>query len=88
MSITNKELVDAAASAGGITKKAAQEIVAALFDKITESLKSGEQVVVRDFGRFYTKTRDARTARNPKTGAAVQVPARQVTKFVPRGSMK
>jgi DNA-binding protein HU-beta len=98
MSITIKELVDVAATASGTTKKAAEEVVTAVFGKIAvvtavfgkiaEALKAGEEVTVRDFGRFHHKTRDARTARNPRTGESVQVPAKTVIKFTPRGAMK
>lgn len=88
MSITIKELTDAAAETSGLTKKAAEAVVASVFAKMGEALKDGEEVTVRDFGRFHLKTRDARTARNPRTGAAVQVPAKTVIKFTPRGAMK
>lgn len=88
MSITIKELTDTVAGAAGITKKAAEAGIVALFGKMTDTLKEGGEVTVRDFGRFYGKVRNARTGRNPKTGAAVQVPAKTVTKFVPRGAMK
>lgn len=88
MSVTIKELVSVAAEAGGITKKAAEEVLTATFGAIAGHLKSGDEVTVRDFGRFYPKTRGARTARNPKTGAAVQVAEKTVYKFAPRGAMK
>lgn len=88
MSITLKELTATVAETGELTKTASEKLIVALFEKIGSSLKSGEEVTVRDFGRFYTKTKPARTARNPKTGAAVQVPERTVIKFSPRGSLK
>jgi nucleoid DNA-binding protein len=88
MSITIKDLTDTVSAVSGLTKKASEVVVASLFEKVGTELKSGNEVTVRDFGRFYTKTRDARTARNPKTGEAVQVPAKTVIKFSPRGAMK
>lgn len=88
MSITIKELVDVVAEAGETTKVNAEKQIVALFEKVGASLKAGEEVTIRDFGRFYVKTRPARTGRNPKTGAAVEVPAKNVIKFAPRGSMK
>ncbi len=88
MSITIKELVEVVAEAGGVTKVKAEEQVVALFAKMGASLKAGDEVTVRDFGRFYIKTRPARTGRNPKTGESVEVTAKNVIKFAPRGSMK
>ena len=88
MSVTIKELTNVVADTAGITKRAGEEVVAAVFAAIGTALKSGEEVTVRDFGRFYGKTRPARTGRNPKTGEAVQVPEKTVIKFSPRGAMK
>lgn len=63
------------------TKSGAEEIMEAVLDAIMKSLKKGEEVSIAGLGAFSVKTRKARTARNPKTGAAVQVPATRVVKF-------
>ena len=65
----------------GGTKVQAERIVDGLFNKITSTLKGGEEVSVAGFGIFSVKQRAARTARNPKTGESVQVPAKRVPKF-------
>jgi nucleoid DNA-binding protein len=39
-------------------------------------------VVLRRFGTWQVHAKRARVARNPKTGAAVAVPARRVVRFV------
>lgn len=65
----------------GGTKVQAEQIVDAVFDSIEKCLKKGEEVSVAGFGTFVVKQRKARTARNPKTGATVQVPATRVPKF-------
>lgn len=88
MSVTIKDLTDTVADASGMTKKASEAAIVALFSAITGALKNGDEVTVRDFGRFYGKTRGARTARNPRTGEAVQVAEKTVIKFAPRGAMK
>lgn len=88
MSLTIKELTAIVADATGASKKLSEQVVEALFSKIADTIKDGNEVTIRNFGRFYTKQRAARTARNPKTGAAVQVPAKSVIKFAPRGEMK
>jgi len=65
----------------GGTKVQAEEVVEMIIDSITKTLKSGGEVSVAGLGIFSTKTRAARTARNPRTGASVQVPAMKVPKF-------
>lgn len=65
----------------GGTKVQAEEVVNGIFDSIAHSLKSGDDVSISGFGIFKSKMRAARTARNPKTGAAVNVPAMRVVKF-------
>jgi DNA-binding protein HU-beta len=54
------------------------------FVKVTqETLKTGDKVSLTGLGSFVPKDRKARTGRNPKTGAAVNVPAKKVVKFKP-----
>lgn len=65
----------------GGTKVQAEEIVNGMFDAIVDTLKKGEEVSIAGIGIFSVKDRAARTARNPKTGEAVQVPATRVPKF-------
>ena len=56
-------------------------IVATIFDRITDALAHGERVELRGFGAFRVKQRDARIARNPRTGKAVQVDEKAVPSF-------
>lgn len=65
----------------GGTKADAERAVDMVFDSITSELKKGGEVSVAGFGIFATKRRAARTARNPRTGASVSVPAMSVPKF-------
>lgn len=65
----------------GGTKVQAEEIVEGILDAITTTLKKGEEVSIAGLGIFSVKTRAARTARNPKTGEPVKVPATRVPKF-------
>jgi DNA-binding protein HU-beta len=65
----------------GGTKVQAEEVVELMIDSITSTLKKGDEVSLAGLGIFSAKTRAARTARNPRTGEAVQVPAMKVPKF-------
>ncbi|OGD67343.1 DNA-binding protein HU [Candidatus Campbellbacteria bacterium RIFOXYC2_FULL_35_25] len=65
----------------GTTKAEAERAVETVFDTIAGSLIKGEDVSVAGFGIFSAKMRAARTARNPRTGEAIQVAAMKVPKF-------
>ena len=65
----------------GGTKIQAEEVVEGIINDIVSALKKGDEVSVAGLGIFSTKTRAARTARNPRTGASVSVPAMRVPKF-------
>ena len=60
-----------------------EAIVTTIFDEITNALAAGRRVELRGFGAFSTRDRDARTGRNPRTGAAVKVDAKRVPYFKP-----
>lgn len=70
------------------TKKQAQEVVDTVFSAITDSLKKNEPVQIAGFGSFKTAKREARTGRNPQTGAQIQIEARMVPKFVAGKALK
>ncbi|QBM75878.1 integration host factor subunit beta [Sphingomonas sp. AAP5] len=55
--------------------------VGAFFNAITTHLAEGGRVEVRGFGSFTTRARDARTGRDPRTGAPVEVNARRIPWF-------
>lgn len=74
-------IVDAVHGVLGGTKVSAEQAVETVFDSIVKSLKKGDEVSVAGFGTFVVKKRAARTARNPRTGEAVNVPAMNVPKF-------
>ena len=70
------------------TKKQAQEVVDCVFTSVTDALQNNEPVQVAGFGSFKTAKREARTGRNPQTGAEIQIEARMVPKFVPAKALK
>lgn len=74
-------IVDAIHEKLGTTKADAERAVDTVIDSIVNTLKKGDEVSIAGLGIFSVKTRAARTARNPRTGAAVQVPAMKVPKF-------
>lgn len=74
-------IVDAVHAILGGTKVSAEGAVDTMLESIVSSLKRGDEVSIAGLGIFSVKQRKARTARNPRTGATVQVPAMKVPKF-------
>ena len=56
-------------------------IIDAALTIIAEQLKAGESVTLTGFGTFEVRTHAATTARNPRTGEEVAVPAKKVPAF-------
>jgi len=65
----------------GGTKTQSEDIVDTIINSIIDSLKKEEEVSIAGLGIFSVKQRDARMARNPRTGESVQVAAMKVPKF-------
>ncbi|MXP40324.1 integration host factor subunit beta [Altererythrobacter soli] len=65
-----------------------EQVVSIFFDEIAKRLAEGGRVELRGFGAFSTREREARTGRNPRTGEAVEVPAKRVPYFKPGKEMR
>ena len=79
--MNKQNIVDAVHSKIGGTKVSAEEAVDTMIWSIVDGLKKGDEISIAGLGIFSTKTRAARTARNPRTGESVQVQAMRVPKF-------
>ncbi len=87
--MTKSELVDIIATRQEhITRREAEVVVNTIFAAIGDALARQERVELRGFGSFYTKQRNARTGRNPKTGETVYVPAKVVPQFKPGKNLR
>ena len=64
-----------------LTEKDANTIVSAIIEEITQALKLGDRVELRGFGVFYTKKREQRQARNPKTGVKILARKKNIPHF-------
>lgn len=85
--MTKKELVDVLAERAEVSKAEALRVFDATFALLAEEVAKGE-VRVDGFGTFKLATRAARTAKNPRTGEVVKVPAKKVVTFKPAGALK
>lgn len=65
----------------GVTKADAERAVETVIGSIVDTLVAGQEVSIAGLGIFSAKMRAARTARNPRTGESIEVPAMRVPKF-------
>ena len=75
------ELVEAIAKKAGVTKAEAARTLDVTFEVIAEALEHGDRVPLVGFGTFGVQKRDARTARNPRTGETIKIAARKAVTF-------
>jgi nucleoid DNA-binding protein len=86
--VTKKEIVKTISDEIGLTQLKTKEIVQKTFDAIVETLVEERRIELRNFGVFEVKQRAARKARNPRTGAKVNVPEKFVVTFKPGKEME
>ena len=82
------ELAAAVAEKTGLSKKDAEQAVAATVQTITQALLRGEKVQLSGFGIFEVKDREARVGRNPHTKEAIQIPATRLPVFKASKTLK
>lgn len=80
--MTKSELIEQlAVENAALSKKEAELVVNTIFDSISEALIGGDRVEIRGFGSFTIRERDAREARNPKSGDLVKIPPKKTPFF-------
>lgn len=87
-SLTKSELVNAIAAEAGIKKVDAEKALEAMTTAIQAALTGGKKVTLVGFGTFSVASRRARTGRNPRTKAPMQIPAQRAIRFKPGKGMK
>lgn len=76
MQMTKTLLVDYIAEETGFTKADAARALEAMMNGIVKGLKEDGKVTLTGFCTFTAVKKAAKTGRNPRTGEAVQIPAR------------
>ena len=88
MSVNKRELAAVLAEKLDIDKKSALEFVEEFITTVTDTVATGEDVVLTGFAKFRRVQRGPRLARNPQTGATVKVPAKKAAKITPLKAFK
>lgn len=86
--MTKTELAEQMAQDAGISKAVADTALRSCIDRITNSLKNGQEVAIVGFGTFSVANRAARTGRNPQTGEPITIKASRVPRFKPGKALK
>ena len=79
--MTKADIVDKVALGTGLTKLETEAIIEGFFKTVIEAMKEGKGIEIRGFGSYKVKKKNARLARNPKTGEQVHVPEHFVPTF-------
>lgn len=64
-----------------VSKASAKRIVDALVDKVIDLIAEGGDLSISGLGTFHVVAREERSGRNPQTGEALTIPAKNVPKF-------
>ncbi len=75
------ELIAIVADKAAVTKKEAELVLQAIVETVTETLATDEKVVITGFGTFEVRQRVARSGRDPRTGAVIQIPSQKTPAF-------
>jgi len=78
---TKRDMVKRIAAETNTPRPVVRQIMQQFLDDIVDELGHGHRLEFRDFGVFETVERKPRVARNPRTGLAIQVPAKTVVHF-------
>jgi DNA-binding protein HU-beta len=87
--VVNKtQLVEQIAADTAMGKADVEKVIKSFINTVQNSVKKNEKVSLPGFGGWSQTQRKARTARNPRTGAAVKVPAGKGVKFTVGATFK
>lgn len=86
--MNRKELVQAVADRAGKSQADVDDVLHALADVVTERVVANDTVTIQGFVKFEQTQRQARTGRNPQTGAEMQIPAQAAVKVSALAGLK
>ena len=79
--LTKADLADLLFDRLGLNKRESKDMVEAFFDIMQTALISGRDVKMSGFGNFNIRRKAPRPGRNPRTGEAIPIKARNVVTF-------
>ena len=80
--MNKSELIDVLANKHNhLSTKDIELSIKIILEQMAASLATNDRIEIRGFGSFRIRERNARVGRNPKSGEAVDVPAKKVPFF-------
>ncbi len=79
--MTKADIVERVADGTGLTKLETEAIIEGFLNTVIQSLRDGNGIEIRGFGSYRVKKKNARYARNPRTGEKVFVDEHYVPTF-------
>ena len=79
--LTKAQLADMLFDQIGLNKRESKDMVEGFFDIIHATLVQGDDVKLSGFGNFNIRRKAPRPGRNPRTGEAIPIKARNVVTF-------
>ena len=87
--MTRADLVKSMADSTGMSQTDVDKVLSAFFDEVSQVVAKGdEKLTIPGFLTFERAHRNARTGRNPQTGAPVDIPATHVAKVTVGSKLK
>lgn len=86
--MNTSDLIAAIAERADLSKTDARKALDATFEVITDVVKKGDAVAVKDFGKFDLRERAARKGRNPQTGETIDIAASRSLGFTAAKALK
>ena len=86
--MTKAQLIARVATELGLSRKRVGSICDAFLDELGNCLAEGEEIHLSGFGVFTVRQKEAYTARNPKTGDSVEIPASNRVNFAASKMLK
>lgn len=83
MPISKDQLITDIAEATDLDKAAVRTVLEQLSEIVADALENSDEVTLPGIGKLKLNARPARTGRNPQTGKAIEIAAKNVVKFVP-----
>ncbi len=81
--MTKAELVTQIAAQTGYDRVTVLNVVESFMENVKDSIVKDENVYLRGFGSFITKTRKEKIARNISKGTSIVVPEHKIPAFKP-----
>lgn len=86
--MNKQDLINSIASKTKLSKSAVNNVLNTFIDDVRTSVKKGSSVQLVGFGTWKRSKRKARMGRNPQTGKAIKIAARNTVRFSPGQAFK